>query len=308
MKLKRLENALRRLSLHREAYLIHDLIKIADSRRSIEQILHMTKEEANFFHNIDSAKSYTIARWIKDWRTNKYFDWNGPYADIQSEFDDFKRNYSISGDERYFDQDFDSFNLIDSIKDFNDLYQKVEKKDLEDAYKIFELYITQRYSKGEEVLESEKYSWYDVGQKCIFSSHYLKNCGDIGLIGSDGDWSGEGGFSILSLKDSDGRPAMIATVGRAYHPGSGDYIKVIVNVSGKLNKFPEDKDLLKHLFNLANEKGYNFARLYDGSNMNQIIQTPGLDEEKLNGEGFEVLNCYLNYQHEDLYGGAGEEG
>jgi len=99
---------------------------------------------------------------------------------------------------------------------------------------------------------------------------------------------------MFALKDADKKPVMVITAGgTAFHPESSDYVSVIVNASAISNRFPDDPELLEHLFNFARDNGYQFARIYDAKTKAQISQSPGLKEEVINGAGFQIINVYI---------------
>lgn len=95
--------------------------------------------------------------------------------------------------------------------------------------------------------------------------------------------------TMMALKDADKRPVMVITVGKAYSPSFGDYVNVIVNASAGSRDFPTNEDLLEHLFDFARKEEYHFAFLYDMSQGDQIIQSPGLRSAIIEGAGFEII-------------------
>jgi hypothetical protein len=115
----------------------------------------------------------------------------------------------------------------------------------------------------------------------------------IGALKNDGDYDGEGNFTMMALKDADKKPVMVITVGKAYSPSFGDDVKVIVNASVQSNHFPTNQDLLEHLFDFARNGDYHFAVLYDMSQGHQIQQSPGLKSDIITGAGFEIIVAQL---------------
>lgn len=295
-KLKLLHKYLLSKGLFKESNTLANLIKTADSRRNMIQRLKLTKEEADFFHNLSPQKSYDLAKWFKEWRDKNYNE----YASFEDEFDDFKRTYTLSGDANYL-YDPQEYSLIDTIIENNSFYQSIKNKSLEEIFyrtdkrsSPFDRYILNQGYAGSEFLKSREYTWYNVGGECEIVSTFLRNCGSIGDLNPEyGEYGGEGDFTMMALKDTDKRPVMVATVGTAYSPSYADDVRVIVNASVEDNKLPTNPDLLEHLFDFARKEGYHFAYLYNASNGEQISQSPGLDRAIIESAGFEVIVAQL---------------
>jgi len=303
-KLKNLHSYLLSAGFKKEAILTSLLIKVADSRRSIMQRLGLTKEEADYFHNLSPQKSYHLARWFVEWRKEN----NNSYASLEDEINDFDKTYSIMGDENYL-YNPEQYILFDIIIKDDSFYQSVKNKSLNEIFysdgnkaSPFELYVLKQGYHGFEFSPGKNYSWYDVGQECEIVSAFLKNCGSIGALKNDGDYDGEGNFTMMALKDADKKPVMVITVGKAYSPSFGDDVKVIINASVKSNDFPTNENLLEHLFDFARNGDYHFAFLYDMSQGTEIQQSPGLKSDIITGAGFEIIVAQLgvdrNYDDE----------
>ena len=294
-KLKNLHSYLLSAGFKKEAILTSLLIKVADSRRNIMQRLGLTKEEADYFHNLSPQKSYNLARWFVGWRKEN----NNSYVSLEDEINDFDRTYSIMGDEDYL-YNPEQYILFDIIIKDDSFYQSVKNKSLNEIFysdgnkaSPFELYVLKQGYHGFEFSPGKNYSWYDVGQECEIVSAFLKNCGSIGALKNDGDYEGEVNFTMMALKDADKKPVMVITVGKAYSPSFGDDVKVIVNASVKSNDFPTNENLLEHLFDFARNGDYHFAFLYDASMGHQITQSPGLKSDIITGAGFEIIVAQL---------------
>jgi hypothetical protein len=294
-KLKNLHSYLLSAGFKKEAILTSLLIKVADSRRNIMQRLGLTKEEADYFHNLSPQKSYNLARWFVGWRKEN----NNSYASLEDEINDFDRTYSIMGDEDYL-YNPEQYILFDIIIKDDSFYQSIKDKSLNEIFysdgiksSPFELYVLKQGYHGFEFSPGKNYSWYDVGQECEIVSAFLKNCGSIGALKNDGDYEGEGNFTMMALKDADKKPVMVITVGKAYSPSFGGDVKVIVNASVQSNYFPTNQDLLEHLFDFARNGDYHFALLYDASTGKQIFQSPGLKSDIITGAGFEIIVAQL---------------
>lgn len=291
-KLKSLHSYLLSAGFKKEALLASSLIKVADSRRNIIQRLGLTKEEADYFHNLSPQKSYHLARWFVEWRKEN----NNSYASLEDEVDDFNKTYSIMGDEDYL-YNPEQYILFDIIIKDDSFYQSIKNKSLNQIFysdgikaSPFELYVLKKGYQGFEFSPGKNYSWYNVGQECEIVSAFLNNCGSIGALNSEsGDYEGEGDFTMMALKDADKKPVMVITVGKAYSPSFGDDVKVIVNASVKSNQFPTNQDLLEHLFDFARKEEYHFAFLYDMSQGHEITQSPGLRSAIIEGAGFEII-------------------
>lgn len=207
-KLKSLNNYLLSAGFKKEALLASSLIKVADSRRNIIQRLGLTKEEADYFHNLSPQKSYHLARWFVEWRKEN----NNSYASLEDEVDDFNKTYSIMGDEDYL-YNPEQYILFDIIIKDDSFYQSIKNKSLDQIFysngtkaSPFELYVLKKGYQGFEFSPGKNYSWYNVGQECEIVSAFLKNCGSIGALNSEtGDYEGEGDFTMMSLKDADKR-------------------------------------------------------------------------------------------------------
>jgi hypothetical protein len=311
-KLKILHSYLLSVGFKKEAILTSLLIKVADSRRSIMQRLGLTKEEADYFHKLSPQKSYNLARWFAEWRNEN----NNSYASLEDEINDFDKTYSIMGDEDYL-YNPEQYILFDIIIKDDSFYQSVKNKSLSEIFysdgnkaSPFELYVLEQGYHGFEFSPGKNYSWYDVGQECEIVSAFLKNCGSIGGLKNDGDYDGEGNFTMMALKDADKRPVMVITVGKAYSPSFGDDVNVIVNASVQSNYFPTNQDLLEHLFDFARNGDYHFALLYDMKTGQKIIQSPGLKSDIITGAGFEIIVAQLGVDrsHNDETGEeSGEE-
>jgi hypothetical protein len=298
-KLKSLHSYLLSAGFKKEAILTSLLIKVADSRRNIVQRLGLTKEEADYFHNLSPQKSYDLARWFVEWRKENNNSYASLYASLEDEINDFDKTYSIMGDEDYF-YNPEQYILFDIIIKDDSFYQSVKNKSLNQIFysdgnkaSPFELYVLKQGYRGFEFSPGKNYSWYDVGQECEIVSAFLHNCGSIGGLSNEGDYDGEGDFTMMALKDADKKPVMVITVGKAYSPSFGDDVNVIVNASVKSNYFPTNQDLLEHLFDLARKEEYHFALLYDASTGQQIIQSPGLKSDIITGAGFEIIVAQL---------------
>ena len=294
-KLKNLHSYLLSAGFKKEAILTSLLIKVADSRRNIMQRLGLTKEEADYFHNLSPQKSYNLARWFVGWRKEN----NNSYVSLEDEINDFDRTYSIMGDEDYL-YNPEQYILFDIIIKDDSFYQSIKDKSLNEIFysdgnkaSPFELYVLKQGYHGFEFSPGKNYSWYDVGQECEIVSAFLKNCGSIGALKNDGDYEGEVNFTMMALKDADKKPVMVITVGKAYSPSFGDDVKVIVNASVKSNDFPTNENLLEHLFDFARNGDYHFAFLYDASMGHQITQSPGLKSDIITGAGFEIIVAQL---------------
>lgn len=295
-KLKTLSNYLISVGLKKEAIFISSLIKVADSRRNIMQRLGLTKEEADYFHNLSPKKSYDLARWFVEWRRENH----SSYASFEDELYYFNSTYSIVGDEDYLYEP-EQYVLFDIIIKDDSFYQSVKNKSLDEIFysdgkkaSPFELYVLNKGYHGFEFSPGKDYSWYNVGQECEIVSAFLKNCGSIGALSSEGEYGEASDFTMFALKDADKKPVMVITAGgTAFHPESSDYVSVIVNASAISNRFPDDPELLEHLFNFARDNGYQFARIYDAKTKAQISQSPGLKEEVINGAGFQIINVYI---------------
>jgi hypothetical protein len=294
-KLKNLHSYLLSAGFKKEAILTSLLIKVADSRRNIMQRLGLTKEEADYFHNLSPQKSYHLARWFVGWRKEN----NNSYHSLEDEINDFDKTYSIMGDEDYL-YNPEQYILFDIIIKDDSFYQSIKDKSLNEIFysdgnkaSPFELYVLKQGYHGFEFSPGKNYSWYDVGQECEIVSAFLKNCGSIGALKNDGDYDGEGNFTMMALKDADKKPVMVITVGKAYSPSFGDDVKVIVNASVQSNRSPTNQDLLEHLFDFARNGDYHFAFLYDASTGHQITQSPGLKSDIITGAGFEIIVAQL---------------
>jgi len=294
-KLKSLHSYLLSAGFKKEAILTSLLIKVADSRRNIVQRLGLTKEEADYFHNLSPQKSYNLARWFVEWRKEN----NNSYASLEDEINDFDKTYSIMGDEDYL-YNPEQYILFDIIIKDDSFYQSVKNKSLNQIFysdgnkaSPFELYVLKQGYHGFEFSPGKNYSWYNVGQECEIVSAFLDNCGSIGGLSNEGDYDGEGDFTMMALKDADKKPVMVITVGKAYSPSFGDDVNVIVNASVKSNYFPTNQDLLEHLFDLARKEEYHFAYLYNMKTGQQIIQSPGLKSDIITGAGFEIIVAQL---------------
>lgn len=307
--MRRLKSLYRYLSsngLVKESGALANLIKIADSKRNMMQRLKLTKEDADFFHNLSPQKSYDLARWFKEWRDHNH----NQHSSFDDEFDDFKRTYTLSGDSEYLYEP-EEYSLIDTIIENDSFYQSIKKKSLDEIFyrtdkrsSPFDRYVLSQGYAGSEFSKSREYTWYNVGGECEVVSTFLRNCGSIGALDSEaGDYDGEGDFTMMALKDADKRPVMVITVGNAYSPSYGDNVRVIVNASVENNHFPTNPDLLEHLFDFARKEGYNFAYLYNASNGKQITQSPGLEASIIQGAGFEIMVAQLgseqSYDDED---------
>lgn len=305
-KLKSLYKYLSSNGLAKESGALANLIKTADSRRNMIQRLKLTREEADFFHNLSPQKSYNLARWFKGWRDSNH----NQYASFEDEFDDFKRTYTLSGDSDYLYEP-EEYSLIDTIIENDSFYQSVKNKSLDEIFyrtdkrsSPFDRYVLSQGYAGSEFLKSREYTWYNVGGECEIVSTFLRNCGSIGSLNSEtGEYGGEGDFTMMALKDADKRPVMVITIGSAYSPSYGDNVKIIVNASVEDNRFPTNPDLLEHLFDFARKEDYRFAYLYDASSGEQITQSPGLNESIIQGAGFEIIVAQLgsdrNYDDEE---------
>jgi hypothetical protein len=295
-KIKDLYYLLNTFGLNKEADILYGLYKFADKRGNMRRLLGLTKEEADYFHNLSPQKSFDLARWFVEWRKEN----RNSYASLQDEIGDFNRNYSIGGDEDYLYEP-EQYILFDIIIKDDSFYQSVKNKSLDEIFysdgkkaSPFELYVLGKGYQGFEFSPGKDYSWYNVGQECEIVSAFLKNCGSIGELAQEGEYGEASDFTMFALKDADKKPVMVITAGgTAFHPESSDYVSVIVNASGIGNKFPDDPELLEHLFNFARDNGYQFARIYDSKTGNQISQSPGLKEEVINGAGFQIINVYI---------------
>lgn len=291
-----LYQALNYLGLKAEASNLYSILKFADKRGNMIRLLGLTKEEADYFHNLSPQKSFDLARWFMEWRKENH----NSYSSLQDEINDFNRTYSIGGDEDHLYEP-KQYILFDIIVKDNSFYQSVKNKSLDEIFysdgkkaSPFELYVLEEGYQGFEFSPGKNYSWYNVGQECEIVSAFLKNCGNIGDLAQEGEYGEASDFTMFALKDADKKPVMVITAGgAAFHPESSDYVSVIVNASGISNRFPDDPELLEHLFNFARDNGYQFARIYDAKTKVQISQSPGLKEEVINGAGFQIINVYI---------------
>lgn len=301
LKLKILMDELLKSGLTKEAAGVHSLMggdyifKIADSRNNIIRLLGFTREEADWFHKQSPQKAFHLAKWFKEWRDEN----TNSYASFEDEIKDFDRTYSIGGDKRYID-DPEEYFLLETLIEEDSFYQKVKGKSLHEIFHSdgrraspFEIYVLEKGYPGFQFSKEKNYAWYDVGQSCEIVSAFLENCGSIGALSETGEHGEYSDFTMLSLKDEDKKPVMVATVGTAFYPAEERSVKVITNAAEKNNNFPKSPELLEYLWRLAREHGYRFARIYDASNKSQIMQSPGLDDDKVEGAGFEIINAYL---------------
>jgi hypothetical protein len=294
-KIELLYYALNKFGFAKDAKELFSLLKTADKRGNMRRLLGLTKEEADYFHNLSSQKSFDLARWFVEWRKKNH----NSYDSFEDELYYFNSTYSIVGDEDYLYEP-EQYVLFDIIIKDDSFYQSVKNKSLDEIFysdgkkaSPFELYVLNKGYHGFEFSPGKDYSWYNVGQECEIVSAFLKNCGSIGALSSEGEYGESVDFTMFALKDKDKKPVMVITAGTAYHPESSNDIKVIVNASGLSNRFPHDTELLEHLFNFARDNEYQFARIYDSKTKNQISQSPGLKEEVINGAGFQIINVYI---------------
>ena len=101
-----LSTALYKLALFSESIQLTSMIKLADSRGSIVNQLHMTKEQADFFHDISTQRSFHLARWFKEWFEKKFGVSGAEYRDkikiidissFQQLFSEFKKEHTLLG-------------------------------------------------------------------------------------------------------------------------------------------------------------------------------------------------------------------
>lgn len=97
------------------------------------------------------------------------------------------------------------------------------------------------------------YKWINVGKRCSFVGHYMKNCGSAGVMSTDAD------RTIISLFDSENKPHVIITYSPNENRISGDegvgssevkseYHSYIMDLANILNaKFDVDRTKSKFL-------------------------------------------------------------
>jgi hypothetical protein len=308
-----LKDNLKKLGFKKESDIIKDIIKIADSRNNMVRLLKLTEEEANFFYNLSTSKGYNIARWFSEWRNKT--DIVDKNDDISFQFLKFTKDVNIKYDHMPDDDDEDEdvniYNNVDFIIEVlqdDSFYRKIKNKnfkeifeDKQDGISMYEFHILKKFKPGITIHNvGDKYTWYDIGTRCIITSSFLNNCGSIGDLGPNSDiYDINDSFTMLALKDKNNRPKMVITTGECYIHDFGTEKKVIINASVYGNKTPNDPDILKYLFDLAREREYYFANIYqctDEKGIKEIEQEPGINSiiDKIRDNGFELYSAFIS--------------
>lgn len=271
----------------------HDIMKLADSRSSIVNVLGFSQEEADFFNSIDTQKAFNIARWYKEWLDAGPSYHNHDRYRLKDLYLEFEDAFVVSGDRDYM-YDPQTFRFIDYILEDNSLYQKVKKKPIKEALEDFYNVILRKEYPGKPVLKIDKdLTWYDVGQECEITSGFLHNCGSLGDFGPEGE-HGSGSdteMTMMVLKNKNKKPLAVMTVGRSQDKNRNPHA-VIINAAENLNRWPTNPIILDAMWKFARENNYEFANIYDRKSGKLIEQTPGLNNAVITSAGFNIIKCY----------------
>lgn len=297
-RLRELSLVLYDMSLYSYSLDVTSLIKTADSRSNIINVLGFSSEEADLFNAIDSQKAFNIARWFKEWLNNGP-SYNHKYK-VKDLIPEFRDALVISGDSEYI-SDPQTFRFLDYILEDDSLYQKAKKKPLKKALEDFYNVILRKEYPGKPVLKLDKdLIWYDVGTECEITSGFLHNCGSLGEFGEDGELRDEAPMTMMVLKNKNKKPLAVMTVGRALDKERNPHM-VIINASESSNYKPSKPEILNAMWSFARTNGYEFARIFRGSSRTEewslVVQTPGLDEATITGAGFNIIDCYAIEDH-----------
>lgn len=300
-----LSSSLINLGLNSEAREIIGLIKIADSTRAIMQILHMTKDQAKFFNNLSSQKSYDIARWFNEWyKKNK----NNPIAEeknIESLFEEFKENHTMYGAE--VDEEYDEYgeeitpeertiySFIDRILEDISFYQKVKKDSLDQAFEKFKELIAMKTNLGREYFKvSQDLAWYNVGTKCDLVASFFSNCGKLNYL-NQGEYQGR--FTMMVLKNKKGIPLAVVTVGEVFDNSTESFIPVVTELDSAYtaNHRAIPQEILESLFEMVRKKGLTFANLtaQSESEVPLKLQAAKHNTDAVRAAGFEIKDIEI---------------
>lgn len=308
-----LSSALSRLGLISESIQLISLIKLADSRGSIVNQLHMTKEQADFFHNISTQRSFDLARWFREWFEKKIGVSGAKYRDkikiidipsFEELFYNFRQDHTLLGAELSEEEEEEGgerrvFDFLDTILDPSlPLFNKVKRKSLDDAFSDFKDYIIMEnfveteteYHRDED--GGEDLVWYDVGTQCNLVAAFLKNCGRLSYLNS-GDY--RGAFTMMALKNKKGIPLAVVTVGEVYDE-EGNPINIVTSFDSA--KEPSPPKILDALFDMVRSKGLTFANLIFESQLSasgEPLKFLAAEEDlsSILGAGFEVKDIEM---------------
>jgi hypothetical protein len=300
-------------------------LKLADSRGNMMRLLGLTREEADYFHNLSPGKAFFMGELWIDWIEMM----GGRDLFFEQSLSDMFYIFSSSPGVSLRIDDFDSFrdsfarkigykgrvDLFDLIVSDNSFYQKIKDKSLHDIIEksprwgasLFEIQALKLGSKGPEILSAGEYSWHYVGNRCSVVSMFMRNCGninDLDKIFSSLDLNNN--FGMYALKNKVGLPVMVLTAGNVFDKGIGGERSVIINAADSTNNFPTKGFLLEHLFNFAKSGGYIFAELYyygKGEWVNRVFQYPGVDMHlgEIEDGGCQFAKVMLNSPDDEIY-------
>lgn len=293
-RLKELSLILEDMSLHSHALSVISLIKTADSRTNIVNILGFSPEDADLFNAIDHQKAFNIARWFKEWLGSSP-SYNHKFK-VKDLIPEFINAVSVSGDPEYI-YDPQTFRFVDYILEDNSLYQKVKKKPLKEALEDFyDVILRKEYPGIPDLKISEELMWYDVGNECEITSGFLHNCGSLGEFGEEGELRDVAPMTMMVLKNKNKRPLAVMTVGRALDSDKNPHA-VIINAAENLNRWPTNSVILNAIWTFARSNGYDFANIFRGQK--QVEQTPGLNTAVIESAGFKVIDVYAETPYSD---------
>lgn len=308
-----LSSALSKLGFISESSQLIFMIKLADSRGSIVNQLHMTKEQADFFHGISSQRSFDLARWFKEWFEKKFSVSGSEYRNkinlinnlmLQGLFSEFKQEYSLIGAELSEEEEEEGgerkiFDFIDTVLNTSSpLFNKVKRKSLDEAFSDFRDYIIKENFIGTEYYKDEDdkdLAWYDVGTQCDLVAAFLKNCGRLSYLNS-GDY--RGAFTMMALKNKKGIPLAVVTVGEVYDE-EGNPINIVTSFdSAYAPDKPTPSKILDALFDMVKSKGLTFANLIFESDLSASGESLKFlaaqqDLPSILGAGFEVKDIEM---------------